>query len=93
MTTCLPEVTEGGLVLWHLQRGANDSLICSVLGYRRDPVLAVYDPTTPRVLRAEVHTDIVSLVQQADAIRDALLSDGWQEIDALTEEPLGQTRR
>ena len=71
-------------MLWQLQRGTQNSLTCSVLGHGKDPILAVFDPTTPRVRQAEVHTDIVSLVYQADQIRGVLLSDGWHEVDVAT---------
>ena len=91
MTTSLPEVTDRGLVLWQLHRGTNRFLTCSVLGSGGNGVLTVYDPTTPRVVRTEAHTDIVSLVYRAREFQEALLANGWQDLDSATEEALGET--
>ena len=87
MTTCLPEVTARGLVLWRLRRSPEEQLWCSVRDFGGDLAFVVQDPAAPRTAVAEPHRDIASLVDRAETLRAQLRAAGWQLVDVDLDEP------
>lgn len=87
MTTCLPEVRADGLVLWRVRRSTDEHLWCAVHDFVGELSLTVQDPANPRSADAEVHSNIGSLIDHADRMRDQLLAGGWELVDIDLDEP------
>ena len=79
MTALAPEVTAHGLALWRLHRQPDQRLHCLVGKFSGKLVLAVH--SEGKVLVAESHSDIVTLVNQAEAMKASYLNKGWNELD------------
>ncbi len=80
MTAHAPEITTQGLVLWRLQRSPERHIRCLVGRFGAKLVLAVH--SEGKVLVAESHSDIVSVVSQSDAMRASYLRKGWEEVES-----------
>ena len=80
MTAHAPEITTQGLVLWRLQRSPERHIRCLVGRFGAKLVLAVH--SEGKVLVAESHSDIVSIVSQSDAMRASYLRKGWEEVES-----------
>ena len=80
MTAHAPEITTQGLVLWRLQRLPERHIRCLVGRFGAKLVLAVH--SEGKVLVAESHSDIVSIVSQSDAMRASYLRKGWEEVES-----------
>ncbi len=87
VTTCLPEVTAHGLILWRLRRSPEEQLWCTVRDFAGELALVVQDPAAPRTAAAQPHADIVFLIDRAETLRDQLVADGWQLVDVDLDEP------
>ena len=87
MTALAPEVTSHGLALWRLQRSPERRLHCLVGRFSSKLVLAIH--SDGKVLVAESHADIVSLVKQAEAMKAGYLSKGWTEFDSDKDDAVG----
>ena len=79
MTALAPEVTAHGLALWRLQRSPEQRLHCLVGKFSGKLVLAIH--SEGKVLVAESHSDIVTLVNQAEAMKASYVRKGWEELD------------
>ena len=86
MTAHAPEITTQGLVLWRLQRTPERHLRCLVGRFGGKLVLAVH--SEGKVLVAESHSDIASVVDQADAMRSSYLRKGWEEVESERDDSL-----
>ena len=80
MTAHAPEITTQGLVLWRLQRSPERHIRCLVGRFGAKLVLVVH--SEGKVLVAESHSDIVSVVSQSDAMRASYLRKGWEEVES-----------
>ena len=80
MTAHAPEITTQGLVLWRLQQTPERHIRCLVGRFGAKLVLAVH--SEGKVLVAESHSDIVSVVTQSDAMRASYLRKGWEEVES-----------
>ncbi len=85
MTTGYPELASRDLVLWCVRRGVNLQLVCRVADVDGALALSVHSGTGRQTLEGETHADVVSLVRRADAIRNALLANGWTEADIVLQ--------
>ena len=79
MTTLAPEVTAHGLVLWRLHRSPEQRLHCLVGKFSGKLVLAIH--SEGKVLVAESHSDIVTLVNQVETMKASYMQKGWDELD------------
>ena len=87
MTTYLPEVTAEGLILWRMRRSPHEQLWCSVHDFAGELSLTIQNPAKPGTADAEVHSNIGSLIDHADHMRDQLLAGGWEIVDVDLDEP------
>ena len=81
MKALLPEVAAEGLVLWRVRQPPNQELWCCITECCGEVILGIHDLVTDDVLFAEVHWDVVSLVSQAEELRDEYLAAGWHAFD------------
>ncbi len=86
MTAHVPEITTQGLVLWRLQRTPERHVRCLVGRFGAKLVLAVH--SEGKVLVAESHSDIISVVTQSDAMRASYLRQGWEELESERDDAL-----
>lgn len=84
MQTSPPEVTVRGLVLWRLRREPHQQLVCRVSDFGGELALSVQNHETRQVAIGEIHPNIVSLVDRAQAVRQSLLAAGWRVLDPDT---------
>ena len=87
MTTYLPEVTAEGLILWRMRRSPHEQLWCSVHDFAGELSLTIQNPAQPGTADAEVHSNIGSVIDHADRMRDQLLAGGWEIVDIDLDEP------
>ena len=81
MTALLPEVAAEGLVLWRVRQPPHQELWCCITECYGDLILGIHDLVTDDVLFAEVHRDVVSLVSQAEELREEYLAARWHAFD------------
>ena len=86
MTALAPEITSQGLALWRLKRSSTRHIRCLVGRFSGKLVLAIH--SEGKVLVAESHSDIVRLVNQAEAMKAAYLRKGWTEIESEQDDSL-----
>ena len=86
MTALAPEITSHGLALWRLQRSSTRHIRCLVGRFSGKLVLAIH--SDGKVLVAESFSDIVPLVDQAEAMRTAYLRKGWTDVDTDQDDVL-----
>lgn len=79
MTALAPEVTAHGLALWRLHRLPEQRLHCLVGKFSGKLMLGIH--SEGKVLVAESHSDIVTLVNQAEAMKASYMQEGWDELD------------
>ena len=86
MTALAPEITSQGLALWRLKRSSTRHIRCLVGRFSGKLVLAIH--SEGKVLVAESHSDIVPLVNQAEAMKAAYLRKGWTEVESDQDDSL-----
>lgn len=79
----ISEVARDGLILWRLTTSGDRDLWCLVFETSVGFLLVVEDhpegTEPPRI--SERHADVIALVNRTDCLKDALLRDGWTEVD------------
>jgi hypothetical protein len=79
----ISEVARDGLILWRLTTSGGRNLWCLVFETSSSFFLAVEDhpegTEPPRII--ERHSDVITLVNRTDSLKDAFLQDGWTEVD------------
>ena len=73
-------------MLWRLQRTPERHVRCLVGRFGAKLVLAVH--SEGKVLVAESHSDIISVVTQSDAMRASYLRQGWEELESERDDAL-----
>ena len=86
MTALAPEITSHGLALWRLKQSPERHIRCLVGRFSGKLVLAIH--SEGKVLVAESFSDIVPLVNQAEAMKAAYLRKGWTEADSDQDDSL-----
>ena len=73
-------MTAKAAVVWHLYRTPDQEVWClaAEVGHRFTLTVPC-DPEDPTRLVAERHADIMSLMRQADRVKQEFLARGWRE--------------
>ena len=87
MTPFLPEVSATGLVLWRLRRSSAEQYWCSVCDREGELVLTLGNPSSSGMAVSEKHSDISSVIDRAEHLRQQFCATGWVMVDVDFDEP------
>lgn len=79
MAELFPEIPQSGLVLWRLRHAPAQQIECAVtINFKGDLSLTLRNVPSCKLLVAEAHADVRSLVRHADDLRLTFVAGGWR---------------